>query len=43
MEPPGNSCIGMEKAEQTALVAMPRTNLADLALQSASDVAGCQI
>ncbi len=43
MEPPGSGCIGIEKAEQAALKAMRRVSLADLALQSASDLTGYQI
>ena len=43
MEQPGSACIGIERAEQAALAAMRQTSLADLALQSASDLTGYQI
>ncbi|MCY3695418.1 MAG: Rrf2 family transcriptional regulator [Chloroflexi bacterium] len=43
MEPPGGGCIGIERAEQAALAAMRQTSLADLAMQSASDLTGYQI
>ncbi len=43
MEPPGNGCIGIERAEKAALAAMRQTSLADLAMQSASDLTGYQI
>ena len=39
-EPPGSGCIGIKRVEQAALTAMRQTSLADLAMQSASDLIG---